>query len=178
MQKTSKKASILIWSIFLSIIISTTFIWISIKINQNLNENNELQKEIQTKNNIKNIINKKEYINTTLDNWEKIIFDSKRDINIWLKKDENILVKIDENIIINIINWWPVFYSIWTSSWIVNNNSEINTSWNINIKNLWWYTKLQLTSNKDLVTKYQKYKIVKTIWNKEVIKTTWKIKNF
>jgi len=46
------------------------------------------------------------------------------------------------------------------------------------IKNLWWYTKYNITSMNDFITKTKKYKIMKKIWNKEVIKSSGEIKNF
>jgi hypothetical protein len=57
MQKTNIKASILIWAIFLSLIISVTFISVSTKINKNLRENYSLTDKINLENEIGNIIN-------------------------------------------------------------------------------------------------------------------------
>jgi hypothetical protein len=57
MQKTNKKASILIWAIFLSLIISVTFISISTKINKNLKNNSEIINNIKINNEVINIIN-------------------------------------------------------------------------------------------------------------------------
>jgi len=181
MQKTTLKASILIWSIFLSLIISVTFIWISTKINQNLNNNNDLNKNIQIQNEIKNKLKSKNYSDKNFDNWYTLIFASQKNIKIWLKKDENIFINFPETSTwnISIINWWPIYYSwsIWT--WIINNTYDINSIyWMLNIKNLWWYTKIQLDSNNNIQTQYQNYKIVKTIWNKKIIKTSWKVQNF
>jgi hypothetical protein len=58
MQKTKSNASILIWAIFLSLIISITFISISTKINKSLKNNYNFTDEIKVNNQIKNIINK------------------------------------------------------------------------------------------------------------------------
>lgn len=52
MQKINKKASILIWAIFLSLIISLSFLSISTKITKNLKENSTNNKEIIGQNQI------------------------------------------------------------------------------------------------------------------------------
>jgi hypothetical protein len=45
---------------------------------------------------------------------------------------------------------------------------------------LWWYSKIVISSDTtwNYLSKYINYDIYKKIWNKEVIKTSWKIKNF
>jgi len=55
-QKNSKKASILIWAIFLSLIISLSFLSISTKITKNLKENSKNNINIIEQNKIENIL--------------------------------------------------------------------------------------------------------------------------
>ncbi len=183
MQKKNNQASILIWAIFLSLIISVTFISISTKINKNLINNINFSEKIIDNTEIKNIINNSilnwSFTNQTLSNWDELIFDKKDEIIVSLKQNEKYIIKIIESstVWITIINWWPVKY--WT--WLITNSENISvTAWDFEIENLWWYTKLKITSssNKNHLSKYLNYRIIKKIWNKELIKTKWKIKNF
>ena len=187
MQKSSLKASILIWATFLSLIITVTFISISTKINKNLKNNTLLTSEISLNNQIQNIINSwsidwifsQKYI---LDNWDKLIFNI-NNITKSLKKLEEITIKIinADNLEINILEWWPIIYKNITNSWIINNSWIIwATIWDLLINNLWWYTKIQINSdiNNSFLLQDTDYKIIKQIWNKEVIKSKWTIKNF
>lgn len=188
MQKTNIRASILIWATFLSLIITVTFVWISTSINKSLKNNSLLTNQFNTQNEIKNIINSwsidLNYHNIYLNNWEKLIFERTNKAIITLKKWETHTWKImlDSNINIKIIEWWPVSYINETSSWIV---LDIETFWDNSIgyfyvKNLWWYTKVIISSDVtwNYLEKYRKYTVYKKIWNKEIIKTSWFIKNF
>jgi len=187
MQKTKSNASILIWAIFLSLIISITFISISTKINKSLKNNYNFTDEIKVNNQIKNIINKWSidwnFNDEYLLNWDKIIFDPSNIITVWIKKWEIYTTKINvsSTININIINWWPIKYKNNSNSWLILNSTWILvTSWNLEISNLWWYSKIQISSNvkTNYLSKYRNYFILKNIWNKEVIESKWKIKNF
>jgi hypothetical protein len=55
-QKKNKKASILIWAIFLSLMISLSFISISTKITESLKNNNTNNKNIKENNDMREII--------------------------------------------------------------------------------------------------------------------------
>jgi predicted PurR-regulated permease PerM len=55
-QKKDRKASILIWSIFLSLIISISFLSISTQITKNLKNANNLKNNLETENNINNLL--------------------------------------------------------------------------------------------------------------------------
>jgi len=189
MQKTNIKASILIWATFLSLIITVTFVSISTNINKSLKNNSSLTKQFKLGNQINNIINSwsinNSFTNSYLDNWDKIIFDSNNFISTSLKKWISHTGKIIENnssITINIIEWWPVYYKNSSSSWIVINSKTFsnNNTWKFYIENLWWYSKIEISSDstKNYLSQYLNYKIYKQIWNKEIIETKWKIKMF
>lgn len=187
MQKTSTNASILIWAIFLSLIISVTFISISTKINKSLKNNSNFTDKIEINNQIKNIINSWNidwnFNDEYLLNWDKIIFDPSNIIKVWIKKWEKYTAKINEASIvsINIINWWPVKYVNNSNSWVVVTSNNFNVSiWDLEILNLWWYSKIEISSTvkTNYLSEYRNYVILKNIWNKEVIKSKWKIKNF
>ena len=182
MQKTNKKASILIWAIFLSLIISVTFISISTKINKNLKNNSEIINNIKINNEVINIINSWSiswnFNNQYLTNWDKLIFEqSPYKINLKNNETINLKSKIDNNININ-ITWSPIYYSWTTNTWIIISNWNIETwSWIFILKNLWWYSKI-IINNSNIEKEFTNYKIIKKIGNKEIIKSKWKIKNF
>lgn len=189
MQKSNKNASILIWATFLSLIISVTFIWISTSINKNLKNNSNLTNQFKIENEINNAINnwvidRENVTNFYLSNWDKFIYEKTNKKKISLKKTETSSWKIlyDSNITIKIINWWPVYYKYKTSSWLVVQQETFSetASWTFTITNLWWYTKLFISSDRkwNMLSKYRKYYIYKKIWNKEVLEKSWKIKNF
>ena len=188
MQKTNIKASILIWSIFLSLIISVTFISISTKINKNLKNNHNLTSSIKIDNEIKNIINswsinlnfKSQY----LSNWDKIIFDSSNITIFSLKKWKSHISKINEpsNLNIKILEWWPITYEENWNTWLITESKviTIGNPTDLVLNNLWWYTKIEITADNkyNFLSQYTNYKVIKKIWNKEVIKSKWKIKVF
>jgi len=197
-QKTNKKASILIWAFFLSLIIAISFISISSKINKNIKNNISLESELKTNSMIKQKLNSKDFSAETI--WDKkIVFDDYNYIDLALEKEKNTTINFSwtnsGSLEISIKNWWPIFYEFlsfsWsnnsikeiTSSWIINNNksftwwlSEKYDKWKLEIKNLWWFTNFSLRSSINLWLKYKNYKIIQKIWNKKVIEKKWKIK--
>ncbi len=187
MQKNNIKGSIFIWAIFLSLIISVSFIQISTKINKILNNNKNFVNDIQLENNINNLINNsiinKDFTKKTLENWDKIIFYNESEIEFSLKKDRNHKSKINtwSNLQVTILEWWPIKYENNSSSWIINEWKIFSvTNWDLNIINLWWYTRLKINSNtnENFLSEFIDYKIIKKIWNKEIIQKKWKIKSF
>lgn len=187
MQKNSTKASILIWAIFISLIISVSFIQISTKINKNLKNNDYLLNNLNSKNEITNIINdaiiNNNYQSKILSNWDNLIFDYSNDITFSIWENESHISKINTWSIvrINILEWWPIKYTNNAASWVISNIKNFAvTPWDLTVNNLWWYTKINLISNKitNNLTKYTNYIVTKKIWNKEVIITKWKIKSF
>jgi len=183
MQKNKNNASILIWSIFLSLILSITFIGISSKITKELKNNKNYLNQNNQNNFIKNKLKKRDYSNENFpSNNENIIFMQNKNYSWSLKKEEKIQIKFVENsnISINIINWWPIVYStIWTltSSWIINSNTQMTLSGSIILNNLWGYTIYNVISNKNILPPEIIYKVIKTIWNKKIIETKWIINN-
>ena len=125
MQKKAKNASILIWSMFLSIIISIAFIWVSTKISKNLQENNNLDTRI-TNEILKDKINNQNYTNTDyLDDWDKIIFEWEKNIIKNIKKDENYKVNFSQSTVVDlsIVNWWPIYYEYF------DNTNALSLTW-------------------------------------------------
>ncbi len=168
MQKTNTNASILIWSIFLSLIISIGFISISTKIHKSIQENINFQDTI--KNNLS-------WSSSYLFENETIILENQNSSTFSLKKNQNTTVwfswSSQEFINLDILNGGPV-------EMIYNNTSQIisesySFSWNlsdieIDINNLSGYTLLNISSNAEILKNNPKSITWKEIWNKKIIK--------
>ncbi len=168
MQKTNTNASILIWSIFLSLIISIGFISISTKIHKSVQENINFQDTI--KNNLS-------WSSAYLEKNEFIVPEDKNTYTFSLKKSENTLVwfsgSSQEFINIDILNGGPVEITYDNTSQIVSESYSF--SWNlsnieIDIDNLSGYTLLNISSNAQILKNNQKSIIWKKVWNKKIIK--------
>lgn len=186
MQKIQKNAYILLWSIFLSLIIWISFLSITSQISKNLKENNDLKNKINTNNSINNKLNdaieNNDFENIELNKNEIIVFEKNNYYNIWLKNNEQISIKIitNWNMTIKINKWSPVYYFNPTDSninWEIINTSTFLT-WNntIIIRNLWWYSNIDIIAENNFLTDIKKYKIINKIWNKNKIKQKWEIK--
>lgn len=193
MQKTGKKASILIWSIMLSLIISIAFISISSKLYKNIKLNNYLNTSINKKNILAEkiaqswwLIEKDEFLTFEQNSY---IINKEEEFDIIFEWNSNFSWKIV------LTNWGPIVYEVksysWadnsyyniTSSWIIREKIANNFNWilnnsydkvNLKIKNLGWISKIIFETNNDnfhwtWITK--KYKIEKKIWWKYIEKT-------
>lgn len=192
MQKSNKKASILLWAIFLSIIISVAFIWVSTKVSKKLRDNISFKEDVSIQNQIQNKLNKKDFTNEVFINWEKIYFESSNSIQRNLKKDEKIILNFSTwtSIDISLYNWWPIIYTFtstpsWIQTWswlikdydnIIGNLQGSDTNLKLEITNLWWYTSLWINSTSDFTSWEKSYTITQIIWNKELIKTSRNLK--
>lgn len=188
MQKIGKKASILIWSIFLSLIMSITFISISSQINKNLKNNNSLNKKIDIKNNINNAlveaIETNNFESKEISNNEILIFEKSNFLNIWLKINEEIRLRFANNTNMTIVvnSWSPVSFlnvSDTNINWFSSSSTTFSTwVWDIIIKNLWPYSNINIFSEDNFEKEYKKYKVIQKIWNKNIIKQSSLIKIF
>lgn len=187
MKNNNKKASILLWAMILSIIISITFISISTKINQNIKLNENFKNFNEQENKI-NILK-----NTLTNSWisknKIIIFENSNKKIIWLKKWEKkeLLFEWDSNFNINIwiINWWALKFNYennWTitSSWIINLTKTFtwildnnNNTWSLQFENLWWSTKFIIESENSYNITNKKYKIIQKVWNIYLNEKKW-----
>lgn len=168
MQKTNTNASILIWSIFLSLIISIGFISISTKIHKSVQGNINFQDTIKN-----NLSWSSSYL---LEN-ETIILENKNLFTLSLKKNQNTTVwfswSSQEFINIDILNGGPVEMIYNNTSQIISENYSF--SWNvsnieIDINNLSGYTILNISSNAEILKNNPKSITWKEIWNKKIIK--------
>ena len=188
MQKTNKKASILIWSIFLSLVVSLSFVFVSTKINQNIMLNMYLEDFFSKDNKIFALINS----NTEWDIWNNETV--KKDSNIFsLTSWESMIFSFSWNAeftwSIRLKDWWPIYFEtisyswsdLTTSSWIISDYSNLLFTWmlssdynksELTLKNLWWISSFLLDVNKETTWTWntKKYKITKDIWWKQVEK--------
>jgi len=90
MKKYSKKASILLWAVMLSLIIAITFIAISTQINKNIKLSGELNTFIKEKNNINLFMNSRG-INNISEN-KILVFDDNKEKFFSLKNKEELSI--------------------------------------------------------------------------------------
>ncbi len=196
MQKRSKKASILLWSIFISMIVSLLFLWISSKVNKNLKNNEKIFKQDNINYILSEKIKNNDFWKTDL--WDNyyLIFEKKDPIIRTIKKNEEKTFLFNSwsqiNITIKKIYWSPVYYKAfkWSdknnintlvSSWIIDNETNFNLLdssnkwWKLYLKNLWWEARLKINSQNSIIPDYLEYKIVKLIWNTIITKQKNKI---
>lgn len=189
MQKLNKKASILLWSIFLSMTIIIAFTSINFQLKQSLSENSSLMTKIEENNNkflrIHNAIKSNNFSDIELNKIDKLIFEWDNIINQALKKNEKLELKIaydkeqsdkTSNLTIKINNWWPILYKNTKIEGIITKELTFNTKEEqISIENLWWYSDITITSEKKFENKIKKYKIVSNYWTRVSLKEAWKI---
>ncbi len=184
MQKISKKASILIWAIFLSLIISISFLSISTKITKNLKNNSSNDTNILNQNEINNILKTSE--NNIEKRWNTTIYIENKLIEKSLKNNQKYIINFptDSKIDLNLTSSWVIFYnfiSTISSSWILNNNNSKLENydtwiWILELTNLSWYVSFKLTSDNKFEISEKRYKIVENIWNKNIVKSVGIIK--
>lgn len=158
--KKNKKWSILIWSIFLVVFLSFSFIYISVKI----------QNQIQS--NTQNALSSSQNNIITQD-----LFEQNTD---WVLKDtENLTFQFanTQSWIISIVYGWPIEYQIssWgvvSSEWyIFDKTSVVPIQWELLLKNIWWLTKVKVNADSfsgvTFPYLYEKTKV--TIWGKEFV---------
>ncbi|MFK7779666.1 MAG: hypothetical protein QM490_00835 [Candidatus Gracilibacteria bacterium] len=187
MQKTDTKASILIWAIFLSLIISVTFIGVSTKINKNLRNDSNFVSQIEINNQIKNILHSgsidSNYNNTYLTNGDKIIFDPTNVTIVGLKQGKIHISKINTGSIVNITlsEGGPIKYINNGLKGLISSFEIFPVTFgDLEIENLGGYSKFKISTSVEInyLSAYRNYFIIKEIGNKEIIKSKGKIKNF
>ncbi len=177
MQKSEKNWSVLLWSIFLSLVISVSFISISTKVNKNIKKNSQSINNSYPIEVFNNKIKKNDLIEQRLDNRNIVEFanknyswslSSKEKIDIWFPNDSKFKI--------NVLSGWPIYYETTgslNSNWVINTSLQTNLSWNIMLENLWWYTRYEIKSNLNFTMPEIWYKIVQKIWNKDIIRNSW-----
>ena len=200
MQKFNKKASILIYAIFLSLIISIMFIAISNKINLNLKQNKNISQNFDINDKIENSIKKIEKDLQELVKipkiWEKEIKKILENIEKNSQIDEKINIEIKKNFDFSAENSTIIILPETRLSTqkgaelkyrengvsqekIFDFENPIESEKNlkkINFKNTWSYSKINIISNKFVIKKNMTYYVYENIWNSNVVKTSWTFK--
>jgi hypothetical protein len=161
------------------ILISSSFIYVSIWIKHQIDSNNFLS-DLNTNYNVKN---------EKFDAWEYSYSDSEK-ISILYYKSFTWSLKASENLnfsflnsnswTLSINNWWPLYFEVYSwstvyDSWVINDNKSLTLTWNLSLKNLWWFSNFSIFfSNTWIIFPYNYYQIEKTVWWTTVIKEFWK----
>lgn len=192
MQKTNNKASILIWSIFLSLVVSLSFVFVSTKINQNLALNTYLNDFFSNDNKTTELVKN----NSLWDIWDnsKLLLETNSiSLSNWESQIFSFSWSSDFTWSITIKEWWPLYFEtisyswslnnleLTTSTWIISDNKSFIFTWVLDlqykktdliVKNLWANLIFKLETNTEILTSWtiKKYKITKNIWWKDVEK--------
>jgi hypothetical protein len=115
--------------------------------------------------------------------WNKTIYIENRSLKKSLKKSEEYEISFDTNSIINInlTSSWVIYYKLdWTktNSWILTwtINDYETWRWVLKLVNYSGYISFELSSNNKFEIPEKKYKIIESIWSKNIIKTKGIIK--
>nr|MDD3720609.1 hypothetical protein [Candidatus Gracilibacteria bacterium] len=192
MQKSNKKGSILIWSIFLSLIISLTFVFVSTKVNQSIRLNSYLEGFLNKNTTIKNLI-KLGGAGNLGDN-EFLVSTE----NLYtLKNEENLIFSFSGNISfsgsIKLKSGGPIYYEITSFSGsnnleysLVNSGiiSQINSGTlfigylgndydrsDLTVSNLGGLSSFLINSTQDYYGVSKTYKVLKNIGGKNIEKS-------
>jgi hypothetical protein len=167
----TKKASILIWSVFLLLFLSTSFIYISTKIGKYMDNSEELANSTGSKyeflnwtQNIENQVNgeKYEYINNSIYTWVLRNLESKT--FTWVNQTVNFVI----------LSWWgtgSVYYSWNSQTWLTNTGFTLNyvSTWTLSITNSGGFSNYTI----NIAPEKKEYIIYKEIWGKKFIKEKW-----
>ena len=191
MQKLNKNASILIWSVMLSLIITISFISISTKINKNIKLSWDSYEQNKEKISLDSALYNQ--VNTQLSDKKAIIFEDSNNAIISLKQWESTTLTFsgttDFNVDLWIVEWWAVAYTYTNISsspiyWVLNYSNSFswtltptNNTGSLTLENIGWYSEILIKSENSFVSPDKKYKIVQTIWNNNFIKTRGTISN-
>lgn len=167
---SNKKASILIWSVFLLLFLSTSFLYISTKIGRYMDESEDLSNSNSSKYEFLNW-------NTSLDDsvtWEKYTYSTSSVYTWVLRNLETLnLTWVVWSVNFNILStWWTwtIYFSGTASTWTTNTGFIIMNNWDLFITNSGGYTNYTI----NLVDKFPKeYTISSDIWWKRFIKEIW-----
>lgn len=184
--KRNSDGSILIWSIFLVIYISFSFLYISNWISKNLDKNKQKISGLQSNSIVDNFnFDSKTLILLNNERWENKFFGN---FESNLKKDQIMIFSFlpwnTGSIIIE--KGWPIFYKVYTgstiySSWFIMDQTydiPFHSNSYLSIENLWGLSKISLEfdSNIWIDYPYNYLNIKKNIWWTELMQEVVEIK--
>lgn len=189
---TNKTGSILIWSIFLVIFVTFSFLYISSWISKQLDKNKLSIQEINNDTIIDNI-SSDNLQSKALSSNESYTFDYFNSFHGTIKKEETIDFQFSKANTgsIEIKNGWPIYYKVMNASssvlseWILTGTLfDLTLPWTpINIKtlsleNLWWLAEISIEFDtaSGISFPYNYYKRVKSIGGIDIVKEVWSVK--
>jgi len=181
LQKYNKKASVLIWAIFLSLMISISFLSVATKISKNLNSTNSLKKNIFENIQIQNKLNSIKLNSATINEKIKINIENKT-LKKSLKKYEIFTINFPENSdwSLNLTSSGIIYYTFWSDKWFLDNTNTkyefSNKNWDLTLENYSWITKFKLSSDKKFDFDWKKYKIIENFQDHKIVKQSWILK--
>ena len=201
MQENNKNASILILSIILSLILWVIFISLSNKISLNLRQNSNFIEKISNEekieknlklieNELKNILKEIKNQNPNQKNISdeiKIVLDLKIENFALTKNSDFIEFYAFPESNLKIKNFWEDTQI--SSKNMTNDSSKIDEKnevalesaivttndyfKKINIKNIWWYSKIDIISSNYFIPQKKYFQIVEKFGKKEILKKDW-----
>lgn len=183
MQKKDNKWSILIWSIFLVLFMSFSFLVTSRQVSDNIKKMGQYNDIISNELSIPDNLWVNNYYWLIKNNESTEFRFSKESTATWKLFLET---------------WWPLQYKTlkinsswnwisWSSSWIIYKWNYIEYElaldsdyyiWLLYLRNIWWLSKVIIESNDDFLYKDNLLENRDLIWNKEVSNNKIYIKNF
>lgn len=165
-----KKASILLWSIFLLTFLAFSFLYISRSISSQISKSNE------------NNSIKYDFLNNTWD----LLDDEKEELyknfpsNFYtgvLRTWESITYTwIVGWVNFSFIAWWGagfIYYSWTTSTWLQNTSFSIWDSWDLYIENRVWFVNYTISSTNNFSSPNREYMITKSLSWITILKNIW-----
>lgn len=189
---TNKSGSILIWSIFLVIFVTFSFLYISTGISKQLDKNKLNIQEINNDTIIDNISSDNLQMKALSSN-ESYTFDYFNSFHGTLKKEETIEFKFSQANTgsIEIKNGWPIYYQVLNSTstiiseWVLTGTlldltlpgTQINIK-TLSLENLWGLAEVNIDFDTAswISFPYNYYKRVKNIGWIEIVKEIWSVK--
>lgn len=172
--KRNSDGSILIWSIFLVIFVSFSFLYISNQISIGIDKNKQKISWAQISSILDNFNFDSKILNLNNNENLEVKFFWNFSSMLWLNKSLEFSFSVPNIWSITIDNWWPVFYKVYTwsviySSWLVIDNQydiPIQANSKLLLENLWWLAKVDLDfdSNTWVTYPYNYLNIKKSIW--------------
>lgn len=192
MQKRPLHASILIWSVFLSLIISVSFLGISTSITRNLGKTEAITKQIQETQVIDALLKSETFEDTTLDSGDTLSFSSLTNQTFSLKQGESTEFHMenmsDISLDIEILHGGPIAYhflriapdtpnaeltksgTIDAAKSIVADVNSTYTTGILILKNLASYSTVTIASDAPVTPNTISYQIITDIGNTSTVK--------
>lgn len=194
-KNSTKKASILIWSVFLLLFLSTSFIYISTKIGKYMDNSEGLVNSTDIKYDFENsgfwsgndevytFLPDNSYTGNLRQNETseyRFTGSASTNANLVLINSAG-LISYKLLLVNSTFTVWTISASWITSTWFTNLSIPL-TAWNptaiLYFKNIWWLVNYSISSSSSFQAKKRWYIITKEIGGKTYTKWIWEITNF